>query len=672
MTSGPITAGNQEQAAITQARLLALDAVEAAGSGHPGTAIALAPVAHLLFQRIMRHNPADPSWEGRDRFVLSCGHASILLYSQLFLTGYGVSVDDLAQFRALDSLTPGHPEYGHTPGVETTTGPLGQGFATAVGMAMQLKRERERFGANAAGVFDQRVWVLASDGDLQEGISYEAGALAGHLGLDNLTVIYDDNDIQIEGGTGLSTSEDAAARFTAQGWSVEQVGLADNGDVDIATLEQVLSKPAEAGRPRIVILKSIIAWPAPNAQNTAAAHGAPLGAAEAAELRSILGVGPEPFQVDDAALTYTRKATERGAELQRVWDRAFATWAAAESALCEQREAERTDVLPDAITTDLPLYEAGAKVSTRDASGATLQVLARHFPQLWGGSADLGEPNRSTLVDGGDVEAGRLSGRNIHWGVREHAMTAAVNGIALAGGRAFSATFLVFSDYAKPALRLAALMQLPVTHIWSHDSVALGSDGPTHQPIEHLAALRALPGYAVVRPADGAETVAAWLTVLVRRQPTGLVLARQPVPVQDQGFDAVREGVSRGAYVVSDDHDWQVLVIATGSEVDLAMRAAQVCREHGLRLRVVSMPCREWFAEQPADYRESVLPAARRQRVVIEAATTFGWADIAGDNGRIVGIDEFGLSAPADDALAARRMTVEAVVKAIEGATESR
>lgn len=661
--------------AITTARLLALDAVESAGSGHPGTAIALAPVAHLLFQQHIRHHPADPSWIGRDRFVLSCGHASILLYTQLFLTGYGLEVDDLRAFRSLGAKTPGHPELGHTGGVETTTGPLGQGLATAVGMAMAMQHERALLDPEAApeaSVFDRTVWVLASDGDLQEGISAEAGALAGRHRLDNLVVVYDDNDIQIEGDTSLTSSEDVVARFTAQGWQVDRVELAPDGDVDLARLDAVLSDRAAAnGRPRLVVLKSQIAWPAPNATNTSAAHGAPLGSTEAALLREVLGVETAPFEIDEEVLAHTRQATDRGADLQDAWQVEYERWREEYPDLAAESDRSRSGLLPDDLVDALPVYEPGQTLATRDASGQTIQALAARLPELWGGSADLAEPNRTAIAGGGsflpeESERTGRAGRNVHWGVREHAMAAAMNGIALVGGsRFFAGTFLVFSDYQRPAIRLAALMQLPVTYLWSHDSVALGADGPTHQPIEHLASLRAIPGFDVVRPADAAETAAAWLVILERSRPAGLVLARQPLPVADTDRDVVVDGVRRGAYAVLDQQDPDVIVVATGSEVGLALAAADLAGQDGLAVRVVSMPCREWFEEQPADYRSALLPEHVTARVVVEAAASFGWHDVAGPSGRIVGIDEFGLSAPAEDALRERGMTVDRVLDAI-------
>ncbi|QWS33271.1 transketolase [Curtobacterium aetherium] len=652
-----------DRSAIDTARMLALDAVQRAGSGHPGTAAALAPVAHLLFQQHLRHDPADPDWQGRDRFVLSCGHASILLYTQLFLTGYDVTLDDLKAFRTLGSRTPGHPELGHTPGVEMTTGPLGQGFATAVGMAMALRRSRDLAEPDRGRVHDQRVFVLASDGDLQEGVSAEAGALAGRHELDNLVVVYDDNDIQIEGSTTLTSSEDTAMRFTAQGWHVDRVPLAADGDVDLDLLDTVLTRGTTPGKPHLVALRSRIAWPAPNATHTAAAHGAPLGADEVEATRVRLGVPGGPFDVPEAVLATTRAARARGARLHSEWDERHRAWSGQHPERAAQVARARARELPADLADRVPVYEPGTVLATRDASGQTIQALAAALPELWGGSADLAEPNRTAIVGGGSSLPSDRGGRNVHWGVREHAMAAAMNGITLVGGsRFFAGTFLVFSDYQKPAVRLAALMQLPVTYLWSHDSVALGADGPTHQPIEHLAALRALPGFAVVRPADGNETAAAWLTVLERGAPAGIVLARQPLPVADVPLDVVRDGVRRGAYVVRDVADPEVVVVATGSEVALALAAADASDR---AVRVVSMPCREWFSEQDAAYREAVLPSAVTARVVVEAATTFGWEGVAGPAGVVVGIDEFGVSAPAADALVARGMTVDRVAAAI-------
>ena len=666
---------DDDHKAVTTARLLAMDAVENAGTGHPGTALALAPVAHLLFQKHLRHDPADPLWLGRDRFVLSCGHASILLYVQLYLTGYGLTLDDLRAFRTLDSRTPGHPELGHTPGVETTTGPLGQGLATAVGMAMAMRHERAIYtpeAAEGASVFDRTVWVLCSDGDLQEGLSYEAGALAGRHRLGNLVVVYDDNDIQIAGPTALTDDEDVAQRFTAQGWHVQHVGTADDGDIDVDALDTALTvASAHSDRPSLVVLKSQIAWPAPHAVNTAASHGAPLGADEVAATRTVLGDHSAPFAVDDAVLAHTRTALDRGAARHRAWQQMFDAWALADPTAADQWKRARRSELPAGLIDALPQFEAGTSMSTRDASAKVIQALAAGLPELWGGSADLADPNRTTITGGGSflpetTEHSGPAGRNVHWGVREHAMAAAMNGIALVGGsRVYAGTFLVFSDYQRPAIRLAALMRLPVVHVWTHDSVAVGGDGPTHQPIEHLASLRAIPGLAVVRPADAAETVAAWVEVLAHDGPVGLVLARQATTVSGVQAEVVRRGVHRGAYVVRDGDRIDAVIVATGSEVELALAAADRLKRSGVGVRIVSMPCKEWFLAQDTIYRESVLPAHITARVVVEAATTFGWSDISGSAGTIVGIDEFGVSASGPDAQRARGMTVERVLEAV-------
>ncbi|MFD5316200.1 transketolase [Streptomyces sp. NPDC127098] len=656
--------GPTDRQAVAVARALAMDAVEAAGSGHPGTAMALAPVAHLLFQRHLRHDPADPDWEGRDRFVLSCGHASILLYTQLHLTGYDLDLDELRRFRRLDSRTPGHPEYRHTAGVEMTTGPLGQGVATAVGMAMALRRDAARLAGAAPEATDRTVWVLASDGDLQEGVSYEAGALAGRHRLDNLVVVWDDNRIQIEGSTDLATREDTAARFAAQGWAVRQVGLAEDGDVDSDALDAALTAArAERGRPTLVVLRSRIAWPAPHAVDTPAAHGAPLGADEVAATKRRLGVALAPFTVPPEVRAHTRRARERGAALHRAWDEALDAWRAAHPERAAAREAAVARPTRAEIAAALPEFEPGASLAPRDASSAVIQALAAALPRLWGGSADLGDSNRTTIKDGGSFLPEEPAGRTVHWGVREHAMAAALNGIALVGyDTPFAGTFLVFSDYQRPALRLAALMRLPVVHVWSHDSVALGADGPTHQPVEHLASLRAMPGLAVVRPADATETAAAWLAALGHQGPVGLVLARQGLPVLPTPAEAVREGVARGAYVAAEGDE--VLLLASGSEVALALAAREALAARGVSARVVSVPSKDWFLAQDAAYRDAVLPPAVRARVVVEAATAFGWHDLLGAHGTTVTIDDYGLSAPAADALAAKGMTVEAVVDA--------
>lgn len=671
----PVSA--EESSAILTARLLAMDAVEAAGSGHPGTAMALAPVAHSLFQRHISHDPLNPDWAGRDRFVLSCGHASILLYTQLFLTGYDLSLEDLKRFRQLGSLTPGHPEYGHTAGVETTTGPLGQGLATAVGMAMALKRRQAIYDPESTtSLFNETVWVICSDGDIQEGISYEAASLAGRHELDNMVVIYDDNKIQIEGTTDLALREDVGARFAAQGWNVEHVGLATDGDINVEALDNALSRgKAHTGQPTLIVLRSQIAFGAPNAINTAGSHGAPLGSVEAEAARQALNGTGAAFHVDDETLVYTRQAAARGRKASRAWETEFEAWRQNNPEKAEQWDVAHSDPALLDLDAALPDFAPGTKIATRDASSKTIQALAGVMPHLWGGSADLGDSNKTVISGGGSFlpESGQRTGRNVHWGVREHAMSAAMNGATLVGGsRMFVGTFLVFSDYQKPAIRLASLMQLPVTFVWTHDSVALGADGPTHQPIEHLAALRALPGFSVIRPAEARETAAAWAAVLQSGAPCGLVLARQGVPVLDEAPAAVKEGVRRGAYIVGTKHDEpDVIIIATGSELELALTAQAQLAEEGTKARVVSMPCREWFEKQDRNYRDSVLSPAITARVAVEAASAFGWRDLIGSDGETVTIDRFGLSAPAEDALRETGMTPEAVVTAAK-ATISR
>ncbi len=672
LTSTIATFSDLDRQAVTTARLLAADAIEDARSGHPGAALSLAPVAHLLFQRYLRHDPSDPEWAGRDRFVLSCGHASMLLYAQLYLTGYDLTLEDLKNFRRLGSRTPGHPERGVTPGVEATTGPLGQGFAMAVGLAMAFQHDRAMFDALAArgkSPFDRRVWVLVSDGDLEEGISYEAGALAGHHRLDNLTVIYDRNGIQIEGKTDLAWSEDVAGRFASQGWFVSTVARAADGDIDVDALARVLDQGAPAGFPHLIIVDSEIAWPAPNARGTSASHGAPLGPTEVAALRRELGVTRAPWTVARPVLEFTRQAVRRGTLLHESWNSAMEAWRKSDSERAEQWQRALDRTLPERLIEKLPVFEKGSAMSTRDASGQTIQRLASMIPELVGGSADLAEPNRASIAGGGDFLPGDIisrRGRNIHWGVREHGMAAAMNGMLLAGGtRAFAGTFLVFSDYERPAIRLAALMGLPAIYLWTHDSIALGQDGPTHQPVEQLASLRAMPGLTLIRPADANETVAAWATALEESGPVGLVLCRQGVPVLDVPRESLLEGVRRGAYVVSEDEGPDVCVVATGSEVELALKAARVVRQEGIRVRVVSMPSRELFLRQSMDYRERVLSANCPARVVVEAATSFGWADIVGDEAEVISLDHFGLSAPAEEALQSCGFTVDRVAQAI-------
>ncbi|MET7482764.1 transketolase [Streptomyces sp. NPDC005538] len=629
--TSPLYWGGLDRRAVDVARGLAVDAVEAAGHGHPGTAMSLAPAAHLLFQRLLQHDPADPRWAGRDRFVLSCGHSSLTLYTQLYLSGYGLGLDDLKALRTEGSLTPAHPEYGHTPGAETTTGPLGQGLANGVGMAMAARRERGLFDPDApAGQspFDHTVWVFASDGELEEGISHEAGSLAGHQRLGNLVVLYDDNHISIADDTLTARSEDVLARFPAYGWHVQQVDwtIPDGYREDVPALHDALEWARNTtDRPSLVALRTVIGWPAPTKQNTGKIHGAALGAEEAAAAKLAMGLDPEAdFQVPAEVLTYTRKVTDRGREVRAAWDKRFTDWRSAHpdrAALYDRLHARR---LPDGWAQQLPSFAAGQAVATRKASGEVLTALAGAVPGLWGGSADLAESNNTTM--NGEPSfvpeefataafPGHRYGRTLHFGIREHAMGAVLNGIALHGGtRPYGGTFLVFSDYMRPAVRLAAMTKLPITYVWTHDSIGLGEDGPTHQPVELLWSLRGIPGLDIVRPADANETVAAWRGVLERTdRPAGLCLSRQALPVLDRGEDsalAPADGTVRGGYVLADADGAapDVIVIATGSEVHLALGARQILHREGIGARVVSMPCLEWFQEQSQDYRDEVLP----------------------------------------------------------------
>ncbi|WP_225805483.1 transketolase [Streptomyces sp. NK15101] len=652
-----------DRRAVHVARALAVDAVERAGHGHPGTAMSLAPAAYLLFQRLLRHDPADPRWAGRDRFVLSCGHTSLTLYTQLYLSGYGLGLDDLKALRTEGSLTPAHPEHGHTPGVETTTGPLGQGLGNAVGMAMAARRERGLFDPDAApgaSVFDHTVWVFASDGDLEEGISHEVGSLAGHQKLGNLVVLYDDNRISIEDDTAIAVSEDVLARYAAYGWHVRRVDWTETGEYreDVPALYAALyAAREETGRPSIVALRTVIGWPAPTKQNTGRIHGSALGAAEAAAAKAAMGLDPAAsFQVPDEVLAHARRVAERGRAAREEWDKRYEDWRTAlpeRAALFDRIDARR---LPDGWADAVPGFPAGGEMATRKASGEVLSALAGVLPELWGGSADLAESNNTTMrgepsfVPEEFATAafpGHRYGRTLHFGVREHGMGAVLNGIALHGGtRPYGGTFLVFSDYMRPAVRLAAMMRLPVTFVWTHDSIGLGEDGPTHQPVEHLWSLRGIPGLDVVRPADAHETAAAWRAVLARAdRPAGLCLTRQNVPVlPDPGADAV----ARGGYVLAEAAGGapEAIVLATGSEVHIALEARRLLEEDGTPTRVVSLPCLEWFAEQSRAYRDSVLPPRVRARVSVEAGSTLGWHALVGDAGEALGIDGFGASAP--------------------------
>ncbi len=646
--------------AVAAARALAADAVQKVGNGHPGTAMALAPAAYLLFQQFLRHDPADPWWIGRDRFILSCGHSSLTLYIQQYLAGYAVTLEDLTSFRTLGSILPGHPEHNIARGVEMTTGPLGQGVSSAVGIAMAMRYTRGLLDPEApAGTspFDATVWVIASDGDLEEGISAEAADLAGTQELGNLVVIWDDNHISIEGDTAVSFTEDVAARYRAQGWHTQLVDLAPDGSVDVPSLAAALAAArAESARPSLIQLRTIIAWPAPTLQNTGKSHGAALGAEEVAATKAALGLDPdESFAVAEDVLAHARRVGERGAAAHAEWDAAFKAWRSAQperAALLDRLVARE---LPQGWRDALPTWEPGVAVATRKASEKVINALAGILPELWGGSADLGESNGTVITGGGSflpagspVPDADPYGRILHFGIREHAMAAILNGIALHGlTRAFGGTFLVFSDYMRPAVRLSALMALPSIFVWTHDSIGVGEDGPTHQPVEHLWALRAIPGLAVVRPADAAETAEAWASTLESDQPTGLILTRQDVPVLDRSGGEPATAARRGGYVLAEAStgDPQMLLLATGSEVAVAVAARTILEAEGVPTRVVSLPCLEWFAQQPAEYRERVLPSSIRARVSIEAGSEQGWWKYVGSDGACVALDHFGSSA---------------------------
>jgi transketolase len=667
-----------DRRAVDTARLLAADAVQRVGNGHPGTAMSLAPAAYTIFQKLMRHDPADPEWTGRDRFVLSPGHTSLTLYTQLYLAGYEVTLDDLKAFRTQGSKTPGHPEYGHTAGVETTTGPLGQGVANAVGMAMAARYERGLFDPDApAGEspFDHTIWAIVSDGDLQEGVSAEASSLAGHQKLGNLVFLYDDNHISIEGDTATAFSEDVLKRYEAYGWHTQRVEPAENGDIDVHALYAALKAARdETGRPSIVAMRTIIAWPAPNARNTEASHGSALGEEEIAATKRLLGFDPEKtFEVADEVLAHTRRALDRGAEAHAAWDKRIAAWRDAHPERAAEFDRISKGELPAGWEEKLPVFEPGKSVATRAASGKVLQALGEVIPELWGGSADLAGSNNTTidksssfLPEGNPLPEADPYGRTIHFGIREFSMAAEMNGIALHGNtRVYGGTFLVFSDYMRNAVRMSALMQLPVTYVWTHDSIGLGEDGPTHQPVEHLAALRAIPGLNVVRPADANETAIAWREILRRHAtapaPHGLALTRQGVPTYEPNEDA-----ARGGYVLreADGGEPQVILIATGSEVQLAVEARERLQASGVPTRVVSMPSVEWFEEQDRSYRDSVLPPSVRARVAVEAGVGLTWYRFTGDAGRIVSLEHFGASADAKTLFAAYGFTADHVAAA--------
>ncbi len=677
--------------AVDTARVLAADAVEKVGNGHPGTAMSLAPAAYLLYQRVLRHDPADTHWVGRDRFILSAGHSSLTQYVQLYLGGFGLELDDLKALRTWGSLTPGHPEFGHTDGVEITTGPLGQGLASSVGFAYAARYERGLFDPEApAGTspFDHHIYVIAGDGDLQEGVTSEASSLAGHQGLGNLIAIYDSNQISIEDDTNVAFTEDVAARYESYGWHVQTVDWKKSGEYveDVAELYTAIeAAKGETDKPSLIVLRTIIGWPSPGKQNTGKIHGSALGADELAATKKVLGFDPDQsFVVADDVIAHTRSLKDRAAEERAEWQQSFDAWAAANperKALFDRLQAGE---LPDGIDDALPVFEGGKEVSTRAASGTVINALAAELPELWGGSADLAESNLTTIKDAKSFIPAQWSthewsgdpyGRVLHFGIREHAMGAIVNGIVLHGPtRAFGGTFLIFSDYMRPSVRLAALMDIPSIFVWTHDSVALGEDGPTHQPVEQIATLRAIPNFAVVRPADANETSVVWLELLRRRGgPAGIALTRQNIPVFVRGAGAASgdefasaANAVKGAYVLAEAPNGtpDVILIATGSEVQLAVSARETLAAEGVNARVVSAPSLEWFAEQDAAYRESVLPASVTARVSVEAGSALSWRGIVGDRGRSVAIDHFGASADYKTLFQKFGITADAVVEA--------
>lgn len=681
-----------DQRAVDTARILAADAVEKVGSGHPGTAMSLAPVAYLLFQKVMNQDPGDDRWQGRDRFILSPGHTSLTLYTQLFLGGYGLEMGDLESLRTWGALTPGHPEYKHTKGVEITTGPLGQGLASAVGFAYAQRYMRGLFDPKApAGQspFDHHVFCIASEGDVQEGVTAEACALAGHQQLGSLIVVWDRNHISIEEDTDVAFTEDVPARFASYGWDVQSVDWTRTGNYveDVAELYAAIERAkAVTDKPSFIELRTIIGYPAPNKQNTGAVHGAKLGAEEVAATKELLGFDPaKSFFIDQQVLDHTRALRERGAKAHEAWDQKMAAWRAANPEAAKLYDRLIAGQLPADYREAFPVFEAGSSLATRAASGKVINAIAGAFPELWGGSADLAGSNLTTITGADsfnpvarttDDWTGNPYGRVLHFGIREQAAAAIVNGIVLSSPtRAFSGTFFVFSDYQRPAVRLSALMGIPALYVWTHDSIGVGEDGPTHQPIEHLSSLRAIPGFDVVRPADANETAVAWRTVLERQErPAGLVLSRQNLPVwtrEDVPGEgekyASAEGAARGGYVMADTEGTpDVIIIATGSEVEVAIEARQQLAQQGVFARVVSMPCREWFDEQSEQYRESVLPSSVAARVSVEAGVAMSWHDLLGSAGRAVSIEHFGASADAKTLYREFGITPQAVVAAAQ------
>ena len=667
--------------AVAYARALAMDAVQKVGNGHPGTAMALAPVAYNLFQRHLVHDPADPHWLGRDRFILSCGHSSMTLYTQLFFSGYGLELEDIQSFRTWGSLTPGHPEFGHTAGVEMTTGPLGAGVATSVGFAMAARYERGLLDPDAApgtSLFDHSIWVICSDGDLQEGVSGEASSLAGTQELGNLNLVYDDNRISIEGDTHVSFTEDVAARYRAYGWHVLDVPALADGNVDLESLDKAMAAAkAELNKPSLIRMHSTIAWPAPKLRGTAKSHGSALGDEEIAATKIELGLNPEEkFAMPADVFAHVRSVKERGAAIHKEWDGKFAQWQSAHpdrAALLKRLVARE---LPAGWEASLPVFESGKDVATRTASGHVINAIAKVLPEFWGGSADLADSNMTTIEGGNSFLPASSAmknadpyGRIIHFGIREHAMGSILNGISLHGlSRSFGGTFAVFSDYMRPSVRLAAIMDIPTTFVWTHDSIGVGEDGPTHQPIEHFAALRAIPNLAVLRPADANEVTEAWKSVIKRNKPAGFLLSRQNLRTVDRTTHGAASGVDKGAYILKEASSTaKVIIIATGSEVGIALDAQIALEADGVATRVVSAPCLEWFNEQPSSYRETVLPASTL-RVSIEAGIALGWREYVGDSGIIVSLDHWGASAAAGKLYTEFGLTADRVVSDVKAA----
>lgn len=672
---------NLDDRAVAYARALAADAVQKVGNGHPGTAMSLAPVAYNLFQRHLVHDPADSKWLGRDRFILSCGHSSLTLYIQLYLSGYGLELKDLQEFRTWGSLTPGHPEFGHTVGVEMTTGPLGQGVATAVGMAMAARYERGLLDADApvgTSIFDHNIWVICSDGDLQEGVSAEASSLAGTQELGSLNVIYDDNRISIEGDTHNAFTEDVSARYRAYGWHVIDVAASPNGNVDLGALDAAMvDAKNEKTKPTLIRMKSVIAWPAPHAQGTAGSHGSALGDEEIAATKIALGLNPdEKFAMPKEVLEHVRQVKLRGAKLHTDWDNKFATWQTSNPEKASLLARLRTKELPVGWDLELPVFSPGKDVATRAASGQVINAIAKKLPEFWGGSADLAGSNNTSIEGGGSflpvtsaIKGANPYGRIIHFGIREHAMGSILNGIAIHGlSRSFGGTFAVFSDYMRGAVRLAALMNVASTFVWTHDSIGVGEDGPTHQPIEHFAALRAIPGLDVIRPGDANEVTECWKQILIRGRASGILLSRQNLPVFDRTDCAPAAGAAKGAYILKDAVDPKAILIATGSEVSLAIDVQKALAANGIAVRVVSAPCLEWFAEQDQSYKDSVLPPSIKLKVSIEVGIAQGWRELIGDAGIAISLEHYGASADAKKLFSEFGFSVDAITSKIEAA----